>query len=79
MRKIVLFSALIFTFTLNADLKNSLDEEINSLMEKVIEWRHDIHEHPELGNREFRTSKKLKIILFHLEFKLKLKSLTRAL
>jgi len=28
-------------------------------MEKVIEWRHDIHEHPELGNREFRTSKKI--------------------
>ena len=28
-------------------------------MEKVIEWRHDIHEFPELGNREFRTSKKV--------------------
>ena len=26
---------------------------------KVIEWRHDIHQHPELSNREFRTSKKV--------------------
>ncbi len=59
MRKTALFSALIFAFTLNADLKNSLDKEINSLMEKVIEWRHDIHQYPELGNREFRTSKKI--------------------
>jgi len=24
---------------------------------KVVSWRRDIHEHPELGNREFRTSK----------------------
>ncbi|MEX0900724.1 MAG: amidohydrolase [Gammaproteobacteria bacterium] len=24
---------------------------------KVIEWRRDIHRHPELGNREFRTAK----------------------
>lgn len=25
--------------------------------EKVVEWRRDIHQHPELGNREFRTAK----------------------
>ncbi len=24
--------------------------------EKVVEWRRDIHQHPELGNREFRTA-----------------------
>lgn len=27
-----------------------------SLEKKVIEWRHDLHEHPELSNREFRTA-----------------------
>ena len=59
MRKTVLFITLIFVFPLSADLKNSLDKEIDSLMEKVIEWRHDIHENPELGNREFRTAKKV--------------------
>ncbi len=29
---------------------------IESVEEKVIDWRRDIHQHPELGNREFRTS-----------------------
>ena len=53
-----------FTFYLSADLKVSLDQELKTLMPKVIEWRHDIHEHPELGNREFRTSNKVKV---HLE------------
>ncbi|MFS8638308.1 MAG: amidohydrolase, partial [Gemmatimonadota bacterium] len=26
-------------------------------MDKVVAWRRDIHQHPELSNREFRTSK----------------------
>ena len=26
---------------------------------KVIEWRHDIHENPELSNREFKTAEKI--------------------
>lgn len=32
---------------------------------KVIEWRRDLHQHPELSNREFRTSK---VIEKHLKF-----------
>ncbi|NKB89366.1 MAG: amidohydrolase [Acidobacteria bacterium] len=36
-----------------------LDAAIDSVVPKVIEWRHDIHEHPELGNREFRTAAKV--------------------
>jgi len=56
-------SSLIFvvflSYNLNADLKVSLDQQIEDLMPKVIEWRHDIHQYPELGNREFRTSKKI--------------------
>ena len=39
----------------------SLRAEVDRLAaandEKVIAWRHDIHMHPELSNREFRTSK----------------------
>ena len=27
-----------------------------SLESRVVAWRRDIHQHPELGNREFRTS-----------------------
>lgn len=32
--------------------------------DKVIEWRRDIHQHPELGNREFRTAA---LVAGHLE------------
>lgn len=39
----------------------ALDAEINqrvtAVMPKVVSWRRDIHEHPELSNREVRTSK----------------------
>ncbi len=34
-----------------------LDQRIAQVMPQVIAWRRDIHEHPELSNREFRTSK----------------------
>ncbi|OBP16199.1 N-acyl-L-amino acid amidohydrolase [Rheinheimera sp. SA_1] len=40
-----------------ADLKATLATDIQALMPKVIEWRRDLHQHPELSNREFRTSK----------------------
>lgn len=29
---------------------------IEAIHRQLIEWRRDIHQHPELGNREFRTS-----------------------
>ena len=35
------------------------DELVRAEMPKVIEWRRDFHQHPELGNREFNTSKKV--------------------
>ena len=63
MRNLLLI-VIALSFGLNADLKDALDEELATLMPKVIEWRHDIHENPELGNREFRTSNKVKV---HLE------------
>ena len=50
---------LISGFLAAQDLKEKLQADLDPLMEKVIEWRHDIHEFPELGNREFRTSKKV--------------------
>ena len=47
---------LLLTFVvptyISSDLKNDLEEQITPLMEKVIEWRHDIHQYPELSNRE---------------------------
>ena len=35
---------------------SELDVAIAALEPRVIEWRRDFHNHPELGNREFRTS-----------------------
>ena len=32
-------------------------QKIAALEPKVVAWRRDIHQHPELGNREFRTAK----------------------
>lgn len=43
--------------TAQADLSEKIDDQINTLAEQVVAWRRDIHEHPELSNREFRTSK----------------------
>jgi amidohydrolase len=38
------------------DAKTGLEDALAAVESKVIEWRHDLHEHPELSNREFRTS-----------------------
>ncbi len=34
-----------------------VDRRAKAIEAQVVAWRRDIHEHPELGNREFRTSK----------------------
>ena len=40
--------------------KSKLQAKVESLaeqeMSKVIEWRHHLHEHPELSNREYKTA-----------------------
>jgi amidohydrolase len=40
-----------------AALQADLDRRVPGVMPKVVAWRRDIHEHPELSNREVRTSK----------------------
>ncbi len=37
-------------------LSPETESRIESVRDKVVTWRRDIHQHPELGNREFRTS-----------------------
>ncbi|MBD3646288.1 MAG: amidohydrolase, partial [Pseudomonadales bacterium] len=39
------------------ELADRADPLIDDVMNKVVAWRRDIHEHPELSNREFRTAK----------------------
>lgn len=41
-----------------------LDAQARAIEPKLIEWRRDFHRHPELGNREIRTSQ---IVARHLE------------
>lgn len=36
---------------------DAIDRLSQEILPKVIEWRRDFHQHPELGNREFRTAK----------------------
>jgi len=48
----------------NEPLWQKIDELCVKSERRVIAWRRDIHQHPELGNREFRTSK---LIAEHLE------------
>lgn len=40
-----------------ATLDQQIDQAAKNVTPKVIQCRRDIHQHPELGNREFRTSK----------------------
>ena len=48
----------------NVALKNKMDKLAESIEPKVLAWRRDFHEHPELSNRETRTSK---IVADHLK------------
>jgi amidohydrolase len=34
-----------------------IDQAVAAVTPKVVAWRRDLHQHPELGNREFRTAK----------------------
>ena len=39
------------------DLAGAVDQKVRALEAKIIEWRRDIHQNPELSNREVRTAK----------------------
>src|SRR5262245_26463388 len=50
--------AIALTGQANAQsLQSEVDRRIAEVMPKVVQWRRDIHQHPELSNREVRTSK----------------------
>ncbi|MGN6639952.1 MAG: amidohydrolase, partial [Mucilaginibacter sp.] len=43
-------------FAQSPDLKQIAAKKADSLFSQTVTWRRDFHEHPELGNREVRTS-----------------------
>ena len=53
----VAFAALCLARGAAQDLSAEIDTRLPAVMPKVIAWRRDIHQHPELSNREVRTSK----------------------
>jgi amidohydrolase len=67
MKYTILFAFLFFFGTVDAQ-KNGYDTVIRAsadkVEQKVVDWRHDFHQNPELGNRETRTST---IIAKHLQ------------
>lgn len=67
MKKFILI-VFLFCLTIATAQKSNYSELISKkaaqIEQKVIDWRHDIHQNPELGNREVRTAA---LIAKHLE------------
>lgn len=59
MKKLILSGVLIaplFLFAQNTAQNLAVGKKADAITEKVISWRRDFHEHPELGNQEKRTA-----------------------
>ncbi|MFT3679561.1 MAG: amidohydrolase [Ferruginibacter sp.] len=52
----VLLSFLHFNANAQSTLRNKINTAADKIDGKVISWRRDFHEHPELGNQEVRTA-----------------------
>lgn len=50
---------LIALVSFFGNAQHGLDKEIAAIESKVIEWRRDFHQNPELSNREFKTAEKI--------------------
>jgi amidohydrolase len=58
MKKIIALQVVLFLSTVvTAQVKEKIATAIDKIEPKCLAWRKDIHQHPELGNREFRTAK----------------------
>jgi amidohydrolase len=52
----------------NAPLKAKMDKMALAIEPKVVAWRRDLHQNPELSNREFKTAEKVAAHLRSLKF-----------
>ncbi|TXE07877.1 amidohydrolase [Gelidibacter salicanalis] len=57
MKYISLITCLFASMICNA--QNELEADLKAVEARVIEWRRDFHEHPELSNQEFKTAEKI--------------------
>lgn len=54
---IITFAFIVnLSFSQSKDHSAAISKAADNIEQKVIDWRHDIHQNPELGNREFRTA-----------------------
>lgn len=53
---VILMLLATVAFAQTKDHSEAISKAADLIEQKVIDWRHDIHENPELGNREFRTA-----------------------
>jgi amidohydrolase len=53
---LLLLICSIPAFAQNDALKKIVAKKADSLEKQIVAWRRDFHEHPELGNHEFRTA-----------------------
>ncbi len=61
MRYILLLiaSAALCLPSFGQNLNQQIDEKAQAIENQVVDWRRDIHQHPELSNREFKTAEKI--------------------
>ncbi|WP_298345673.1 amidohydrolase [uncultured Algibacter sp.] len=57
--KNLFFLFLFLCVTASTLAQNQLEKTYIDIEQKVIEWRRDFHQNPELSNREFKTSEKI--------------------
>ena len=58
MQRLLIVGLLLNGFLISAQGPN-LTKDYDAVADKVIEWRRDIHQNPELSNREFKTAEKI--------------------
>lgn len=56
---LLLFVSVCGFAQVNAKLQSKVDQMAVAIEPRMIEWRRNIHQNPELGNREFKTSAKI--------------------
>ena len=59
MKSLFFLSLILLSFVAGAQndaRRKSINQAVDKIEQKVINWRRDIHEHPELSNREVRTA-----------------------
>ena len=57
MKSIYTLLLLLFATAIQAQKNESIENAASKIESKTIEWRRQLHEHPELSNREFNTAK----------------------